>query len=107
MAETDNRMLDLARSFPSLRRKLRAAESFDAMSLWEAAQPWSHGEKCAAAFVLSVYNPKGEWSLPEGHEDRFPDSPAPLPFDFHDAYGVWDDEPRQAFVKWAQAPWWP
>lgn len=106
-ADKTDRMLDLARSFPSLRPKLRAAESFNAAALWQDAQPWSHGEKCAAAFVLSVYNPTGEWTLPDGHEDRFPESPAPLPFDLHDAYGVWDDAHRNAFVAWARAPWWP
>ena len=106
-SQAEIRMFNLARSFPSLRRKLEPSEGFDALGLWRAAQPWSHGERCAAAFVLSVWNPKGEWTLPEGHEDRETDSPAPLPFDFHDAYGVWDDEHRQAFLAWARDPWWP
>lgn len=28
------------------------------------------------------------------------------PFSLHDAFGVWDDQHRAAFVAWAKNPWW-
>lgn len=105
------RMMALAKSFPVLRHKMMEQgdefTSETALWLWAASAPWSHGERCCAAFILSVWNPTGEWTLPTGHEDRAEGSPAPCQFDLHDAYGVWDLENRQAFLGWAEDPWWP
>ena len=78
----------LADSFPALR-------SAPGVAPWdeESFAEWmrsgvSHGEYCAAQFVLAVWN----------HYDH--------KFDPMDALGVWDEGNRAAFVAWARSPWW-
>ena len=95
-------MTDLKNLFPSLHTKLPGP--FDALRLWKDAACWSHGERLAAAFVLSVYNPDGIWGQPDecGAGD-----PPPLVFDLHEALCTWDARHRAAFLTWASNPWWP
>jgi len=77
------------------------ADSFPALHKAPGVAPWdegkfgrwarsgiSHGELCAARFVLSVWN-HYDWK-----------------FDMHEALGCWDNGNLEAFVAWAKAPWW-
>lgn len=92
-------MLGLARTFPTLRRKLGHVELWDPIQFATMAAPWSGGERDAALFVLSVWDPATDWSefglTREGGR-----------FNLHVALGNWDDEHRKAFVQWAARPWW-
>lgn len=79
-----------------------ALRGADGLTPWSATRfaRWarsgvSHGTHCAAAFVLSVWNPSEAWRM-KG-----------LRFNFQEAYGVWDESHRAAFLHWAQNPWWP
>ncbi len=85
------------RSFPALEHA-PGIEPFDAEKLdaW-AAGPCSHGERCTAQFVLSVW----------GHTTAKNCPWACGPFDVMDALGVWDETHRAAFLAWARDPWWP
>lgn len=75
--------IDLARCFPSLKKKLsRDASWEDFLHCGD-----SHGENLAVAFVLSVYD-------------------AANPFDVHRALQVWDPAHREVFLAWASDPWW-
>jgi hypothetical protein len=95
------RMLMLARTFPTLRRKLEHVERWDPIAFATSAAPWSGGEKDAALFVLSVWDPATDWSefgLERDGKGRF---------EVHVALGNWDPAHRAAFVTWASRPWWP
>ena len=86
------RMEALAASFPSL-RGAPGADPWNAcaLNLW-ACQGVSHGERCAARFVLTVWNQHEAWEC--GH------------FEIMEALQVWDAGHTAAFVAWARAPWW-
>jgi hypothetical protein len=87
------RMTTLALSFPELARRARhACEPFDPNQLkrWARTGAPGHGGRCAALFVLSVWNP---------YENKR--------FDLHEALKVWDDEHLAAFLAWTRKPWWP
>ncbi len=60
---------------------------------WACGPAPSHGARCAARFVLSVWNSKRQWKCGA--------------FDLMEALGCWDDEHRAAFMQWVRAPWWP
>ena len=87
----------LARAFPGLDHA-DGVEPFDAVGLAEWAKGGkSHGQICAAQFILSV------WNVVESQAESYG-----LPyFDLHEAFGVWDRHHQQAFVGWAEEPWWP
>jgi hypothetical protein len=91
------KMSKLALSFPSLQKA-------QGVSPWEqnkrdawASTPVSHGERCTAQFVLSIWGNTTMknclWKCG--------------PFDFMDAFTVWDDDHRKAFQAWIRDPWWP
>jgi|FLYL01.1.fsa_nt_gi hypothetical protein len=87
------RMLELVRSFPSLRRKVGDDWRWSPMDLARRAfvdGGWSHGELLAAAFVLRVWNTT---------------FPCP-PFDVMEALSTWDPAHAEAFLEWARRPWW-
>lgn len=95
-----NRTLDpairiqrLAGTFPSL-VSAPGIQQWDAVTVenWAASGGPSHGELCAARFILAVWNPHDEWRC--GH------------FDVMEALGIWDLPHRQAFLAWASNPWW-
>jgi len=88
--EPDVRIIELARSFPSLDRT-NLLDNWDAVKLdrW-ASGGVSHGEKIAAQFVLSVWNDREEWQCGK--------------FDVFEAYDVWDHHHWQAFATWATKP---
>ena len=102
------RLEALARSFPTFRDRLpRAlfAPDFKAALFCEFCRPMSGGEKDAALFVLSVWNPDADWAalgLVRGHGDN----PMRGRFDVHRALGNWDRGHSEAFTAWAAAPWW-
>jgi hypothetical protein len=90
------RMSLLAESFPALRRwgSTPGVRPWDPERLARASGTMSHGEQCAARFVLGVWTGTGSF-------------PGVQPFDFFEAMGVWDEEQRDACIAWMQAPFWP
>ncbi len=90
------RMTLLAASFPELERRA-PIHPFDALELarWAKSGAPGHGGRCAALFVLSVWNPYDYAKWKAGR------------FDVHEALGVWDDDHRAAFLAWVKDPWWP
>lgn len=100
-------MATLARTFPTLRREA-PIDPFDPEVLESFARGGAcHSALVSARFVLSV------WSGTTGALDvgkKVADRQWPWKcarFDLHEAFGVWDDEHRAAFLAWARAPWWP
>lgn len=100
----DLRMYELVQRFPTLRRT--PAGLFTPWDPEAFAEYWavgSGGEKDAALFVLSVWNPGTdwtEWGLSRGGDRAgF--------FDVHRALGNWDEKHRRAFMQWCASPWWP
>lgn len=92
------RMTLLVHSFPTLRN---FAGPWNVDAFRAHVKGICHSGRCAAAFVLSVWNPE---------ENRKPGRGSPhrgLKFDLHEAFGVWDSEHRAAFLEWARKPWWP
>ena len=89
----DIKILELANSFRCLRRAPGVRDGlWDALALddW-AAGGASSGEKHSARFVLGVWNPHDKWNCGK--------------FDIFDAIEIWDHDHREAFLKWAVAPW--
>ncbi len=64
------------------------ADEFDLRSL-----KFSSGERNAAQFVLSVWNPNTKWQCGQ--------------FDLVEAAARLDDTHRNAITQWLQKPWWP
>lgn len=95
------RIQQLAASFPTLARRPATYEPWDAEAFARAWAAGSGGELDAALFVLSVWDPEMDWSvfgLQRKGSGRF---------NMHTALGNWDRAHRQAFLYWAEAPWWP
>ncbi|MDH5675254.1 MAG: hypothetical protein OEZ06_24250 [Myxococcales bacterium] len=110
-------MTRLALSFHAIRAEHEAAgfpgvRPWDPEAFWRAAAERLDdlGSEQAAAFVLSVWNSTGPWTL-QG-EDRQqllaedPDCPRALPFEHATALASWDEGHRGAYVGWAEDPWW-
>jgi hypothetical protein len=106
MTPIDVKMRALARSFPSLRSMPDSFfEPWDPEAFAEFWAAGSGGEKDAALFVLSVWNPSTNWAefgLSRGvtRGERMGT------FDVHRALGNWDRGHIDAFVAWAKDPWW-
>lgn len=99
----------LAESFPGLRGRA-GVSPWDAVKFWQGCRGLSSGELDAAAFVLGVFNPDGSWFDADGEDGLADDGFEPGPvmrFDLHHAMGIWDNSNRDAFLGWAQQPWWP
>lgn len=97
--DVGQRMLDLAQTFPSLAAAVgdgtcKIAKGWSARELerWACSVQSSASGKCAAAFVLNVYNRTHAYAVGR--------------FDAHEALPLWDTEHRQAFLAWAKDPWW-
>ncbi len=101
-------LLELARSFPTLanvperffevvarERSFKFGTGADGFAWW--AQNGGSGQRHAALFVLGVFNARTVW-------EQFGDLGGK--FDAHYALGIWDPTHRDAFVRWASAPWW-
>lgn len=91
--ESNRRITELARRIPTLRAFVASMRSWNAdlLDQW-AVCGRSHGEKCAAQFILAVWNPGHEWISGR--------------FDVMEALRIWDDAHRAAFLAWAEDPWW-
>lgn len=88
------RMSALAERFHTLEGR-PGVRPWDPVELERSAREdgWAgSGARHATAFVLSVWNPRADWTLR---------------FDLVSAWGVWDDRHRAAFRSWLDAPWWP
>ncbi len=87
------RMSEMADAFPAL-RNAPGIFPFEPRKLAAWSRKASHGENCAARFVLGVWTGKG----------MFPGVKA---FNFFEAMGVWDKDNRAAFLAWCKEPYWP
>lgn len=92
-ARAEIRIARLAGAFPCL-LSAPGVEPWNANRLdkWASSAGPSHGEKCAARFVLAVWNPNYAWD--SGN------------FDLMEALRIWDAKNHQAFLAWADDPWW-
>ena len=68
-------------------------DPWDALIFAENFAGASHGERCVIQFLLNLWDAGGDWSCGK--------------FDVIEAYSVWDDKRRTAFLTWANQPWWP
>ncbi len=88
------RMSDLAESFPALRGKPGVTPwEPELIARWSRVA--SHGEACAARFVLAVWVGFGR------------PYPGTKRFDLMEAMGVWDEENKAACAAWIKEPFWP
>jgi hypothetical protein len=83
----------LAQHFPGL-WKAPGVSPWDAVALdeWAASGGPSHGERCAAQFLLAVWNPDERWRSGK--------------FDVMEALRVFDAQHHRALIEWALNPWW-
>lgn len=80
----------LAETFPCLKgREIVVCWDANAVDTWACCGA-SHGQKLAARFVLSVWDPNHQWECGR--------------FDVLEAYGAWDPEHWQAFQAWVKEP---
>ena len=88
------KMERLAQSFPTLMMAPGTVPfNADKLAKWARGPEPGHGARCAARFVLTVWNPGVRWRCGR--------------FDLMEALSSWDDEHRGAFLRWVQKPWWP
>jgi hypothetical protein len=89
-------ILDLARSFPALERKLNHyhPDRFDADEFHAMTRGWSTGERHLAMFILNVWNPG--YAESKGWN-----------FDFIAFVAMADGENKEALAGWLQHPYFP
>jgi hypothetical protein len=99
------RIEQLARSFQALRTAPHHLfDPWDPLRFADYYRTGSSGEKDAALFVLSVWNPMTNWRrVAKLARDRGPTGGL---FDVHRALSNWDPANRAAFLHWARDPWW-
>lgn len=105
--DTRAAMVTLGKLFPTLASGVPGIDPFDAETLlrWLASGAPTGGSRRAALFLLHVWNARADyvaWARELGLA-----SDAIEPFNLSEALGVWDLEHRQAFLTWAEAPFWP
>ena len=71
----------------------KGVDPWDALELAEKFTGASHGERCVIQFLLNLWDAGGNWECGK--------------FDVIEAYSVWDEKNRNAFLGWATDPWWP
>jgi hypothetical protein len=117
-ADPEAAMSALAGLFPSMHRSrgtwVPGTNPWDALALVEwlntSGEPTS-GSRQAALFLLSVWN-SDDWQV-HGLRIRQPEpgdwegSRRIGRFDFRDAWGVWDQQHREAALAWLTNPFWP
>lgn len=106
-----NRMSDLAESFPGLQGRA-GVRPWDIEAFILDMPGMSHGERCAARFVLGVWNGCDWLELAEELAARSKLEIAEClvalqPFDFFEAWNVWDTRHCAAFLAWAREPFHP
>lgn len=84
-------IVELINSFPSLRVLNLKAETWDATALDAGKHKISPSARSALQFAFSVWNPYQEWQIGA--------------FDVVQAFDIWDQEHCQAFMAWANEPW--
>ncbi len=106
-ADGKEAMSVLAKKFPSL-EGAPGVEPWDqdAFLRWLCSKGLSHGELLAARFVLGVWNSSTPWEE-IAREDGYPYPEHAKRFDLFEAYGTWDRGNMEAFLSWADAPFWP
>jgi hypothetical protein len=72
---------------------LEGMNPWNADKLEKAFAAKSHGEKCVIQFLLNLWDYREEWDCGR--------------FDLFEAYGIWDEIRRKAFLLWANVPFWP
>ena len=84
----------LCRQFPTL-RYAQGADPFlpHLLDEWVRSGAATSASRHAVRFVLQVWNSKERWKAG--------------PFNVVDAFAVWDDLHRAAFLRWATDPWFP
>jgi len=98
MSETERppeiRMLLLAQTFPAL-WNTPGINPWNALVVdeWASSGSATHGELCAARFVLAVWDVNQDWRCGQ--------------FDLMNALRIWDEWHRKAFLELAANPWWP
>lgn len=94
--ESAVRMTELALRFPSITEATPGISPWDPDKLNAYAQSGSpgHGAKCAAEFLLFVWNP-------------YDDTQWAGCFNLAEALKTWDVFHRYAFLRWAEDPFWP
>ena len=92
-ADVDERMTELAETFPCLRHAPGVSPWGPAeLNRW-AAGPASHGERVSAQCLLAVWDRAVDWEAGR--------------FDLMEALNVWGPSHREPFLRWASDPWWP
>ncbi len=87
-------MEQLARTFPILLDCPGTQPwSPEKLQAWATSHGASNGALSAARFLLSLWNPHRSWKCGR--------------FNVMEAFLCWDDKHRQAFLQWANRPWWP
>lgn len=112
---TAERFVELCQDFPALQGAPVPFITGAGVEPWDVSRfmVWacsglSHGEGCAARFVLSVWNPETDWVKQARLEGIALRRASSLKrFDVHEAMGVWDRKNRAAFLAWAKEPFWP
>lgn len=96
-------IVQFANLFPCLAAKdvaqFLAPDGWDVEAFMRASRPWSHSEKCAAAFIANVWNPY--------HAAKKAKRDPRWRFDAIDAVTVWDRQSVVIFAMWAQYPLFP
>ena len=83
----------LAQALPGL-WEASGVSPWDPVALdgWAASSIPSHGERCAAQFLLAVWSPDEPWQSGK--------------FDLMEALRVFDAQHHRALIEWAINPWW-
>jgi CheY-like chemotaxis protein len=90
--EAPAKLLELARSFPSLRNCPLDRWDAAAFDEWASGRCSSEAARHAARFVLSLWNDQWPWKIGA--------------FDVQEAVRHWDPTHRSVVVHWTLAPWW-
>jgi len=89
----EDRICGLIREFPSLAILGIEPQDWNPEEFDKRSLKFSQGERSAAQFVLSVWNPNTRWQCGR--------------FDAIEAASRLDEAHRAIITRWLQAPWWP
>lgn len=103
----DERYQAIVSSFPVLRGKPGTNPWHPVVLLrWLCDGATSHGEACAARFLLGAWNSLNDW-VAIATALGFPCPDCASKFDLYEALGCWDAKNRAALVAWVSAPYYP
>jgi hypothetical protein len=103
-------MTELAKLFPTM-IGVPGTDPWNVEQLigWLNSGAPTSGSRCAAMFLLGVWNPTTDWSK-EGVKVRRRKGSGPPSagrFDLFRAMSCWDEEHIAAFTEWLENPFWP